>query len=137
MEVCKSLFHRGSWRQYYATPTTRGWSAIRASKRCIVSLGRNVTGCVSPRICTVRWDRTVSNYRSCRRHQPSEKYQQLLNLVPSSAPPECIAFDIFGPLMRAKQVYRFMIDMTDRFINLMRALPVTIVITAHVTFAAG
>lgn len=67
----------------------------------------------------------VLQCKSCRRHRPSDKPQELLKLFLPSGPLEFIAINILGPLTRAKQGNQFLVGIMDRYNELKRAFPIS------------
>lgn len=65
----------------------------------------------------------VSQWKSCERHRPSNKLQELPKLFSLLGPLKSTSIDILGPLMRIKHGSRFIIVLTNRYTKYARSIP--------------
>ena len=67
---------------------------------------------------------TVHECESCAKNRIRLlKQANNLRLFPATTPLECVAIDILGPLPWAKEGFRFILVVTDRFTELTHAIP--------------
>jgi len=93
--------HPGESRMYAAMRRYYYWVGLAAN---VVSYVRKCDSCVRQRV------------RPLARRSP-------LTLFPATMPFQDIAVDLYGPLARTAARHRFILVITDRFTNLVRALP--------------
>lgn len=74
----------------------------------------------------------VSQCKSCRRQRPSDLHQRLLKLLPPSGTLEPTIIAILGPLKWTKQGNRLIVVITDRYIKLIRAIPISRITVSRV-----
>lgn len=74
----------------------------------------------------------VFKYEFCRRHRPLQKHQPWWQLFLPCRPLEFVAIVILEPLIKSKQINRFIIVATECYSKLTRALPVPKTTATHV-----
>lgn len=79
---------------------------------------------------------TVSECQSCARQRTRNRHRKELRLTPAAGRVEFVVVYILGPLIMMKSGYQHIIVLTDRYINLIRAIldtTVTLTSTAAAT----
>lgn len=111
------LFH-GLCSTFAGHPETRKMYAVRRRTYYWLFMASNV-------------HEFLFKWELCRQHRPSQKYRRRLLLFPPRNAIEFAAFNILGPLEKAKEGNRFIVLMTDRCSKLTRAIPVPKITASH------